>query len=82
VQDLFIVLIEPKNSSFVSKIDTKALREKEGVNTLNKISQEKLFTDIIFEVENEEIAAHRAILAGGCRYFYNMFTSMRDCLEI
>lgn len=66
---------ESKKTNSINKTDTKFVREKDAVSTLNKISHDKLFTDIVFEVENEEIKAHKAILAGGCRYFYNMFTS-------
>jgi len=35
----------------------------------------KLFTDVTFEVEGEEIPAHKAILAYHCDYFMKMFTS-------
>ena len=33
------------------------------------------FSDIVFEVEGEEIPAHKAILAYRCDYFMKMFTS-------
>jgi len=36
--------------------------------------KKKLFADVTFVVENEEILAHRNILVK-CHYFLNMFTS-------
>jgi len=35
----------------------------------------KLFPDVVFEVEGEEIPAHKAILACRSQYFMKMFTS-------
>jgi len=37
----------------------------------------KLFPDIIFEVEGEEIPAHKAVIAYRSDYFMKMFTSKR-----
>lgn len=52
----------------------QAFQQKEALNTLQRISQDNLFTDIIFEVEEQEFAAHKAIVTGSCRHFYNVFT--------
>jgi hypothetical protein len=41
-----------------------------------------LLSDIIFEVENEEIYAHRVILATRCEYFKTLCTSIYAILFI
>jgi len=38
----------------------------------------KLFPDIVFEVEGEEIPAHKALLAYRSDYFMKMFTSVSE----
>jgi len=41
----------------------------------------RLFHDVIFEVEGEQIPAHKAILASRSDYFMKMFTSKRFYLS-
>ncbi len=35
----------------------------------------KIFSDVVFEIEGEEISAHKATLASRSNYFMKMFTS-------
>eukprot|EP01059_Diplonema_ambulator_P029321 TRINITY_DN48668_c0_g1_i1.p1 TRINITY_DN48668_c0_g1~~TRINITY_DN48668_c0_g1_i1.p1 ORF type:complete len:206 (+),score=28.52 TRINITY_DN48668_c0_g1_i1:28-618(+) len=46
---------------------SKALRDK--------LFGEKMFADVVIEVQGEEIPAHKCILAATCQYFNDLFTS-------
>lgn len=55
------------------------LSNDDGINDVatdfKQLFKEKLFCDITFKVEDEEILAHKGILAGRSDYFRKMFTS-------
>ena len=38
--------------------------------------ENRIFPDVLFEVEGEEIPAHKAVLASRSNYFMKMFTSI------
>jgi len=50
---------------------------EEMVKDMKNVYNGRLFADIIFEVEGEEIPCHKAILAYRSDYFIRMFTSER-----
>jgi len=50
-------------------------KPENSINSGEKAMEEEKFTDITFEVQGEEIKAHKAILAQRCKYFEKMFTS-------
>jgi len=45
------------------------------VQDMKNLYHSKLFPDVIFEVEGEEIPAQKAVLASRSSYFMKMFTS-------
>ena len=44
--------------------------------------EEKLFCDVIFAIEGNEIPAHKNILAARCEHFKTMFTSIFITLQM
>lgn len=59
------------------KIDPKVVKQNTALSTLNKMAIDGLFTDVVFEVDGQTISAHKMVLAGGCKYFYDLFTSKK-----
>jgi len=63
----------------VQNIDDEKVLYKDNVDplisSLKQLLNEKLFTDITFEVEQEHIPAHKAILVSRSDYFKRMLTS-------
>ncbi len=49
--------------------------EKQARQRTKCLLYDKLFYDAIFEVQGEEVHAHRAILAAASVYFFDLFTS-------
>jgi len=47
----------------------------ELVQDFKTLANSRVFADVIFEVEGEEIPAHKALLAYRSDYFMKMFTS-------
>jgi len=59
-------------------VDGKTLCKDQAENFIQhtkNLFSGKLFPDVVFEVEGEEIPAHKAILASRSNYFMKMFTS-------
>ena len=48
------------------------------VQYMKNLYNDRLFHDVVFEVEGEQIPAHRAILAHCSDYFMKMFLSKED----
>jgi len=42
---------------------------------MRRLYTEKLFTDVVFVVQGEEISAHKGIIAARSKFFENMFSS-------
>jgi len=56
-------------------------QEENFIQDIKNLFSRKLFPDVVFEVEGEEIPAHKAILAYRSGYFMKMFTSKRVNFE-
>ena len=65
--------ISHSNTSFNTILIDK---EEQLIFNLRQLFKERLFPDIIFEVEQEKIPAHKAILASRSDYFRRMLTSL------
>ena len=48
---------------------------------MRKLYQEKLFADIVFVVQGEEISAHKGIIAARSTFFAHMFLSKFNFLS-
>lgn len=44
-------------------------------NQMRRLYTEKLFADVVFVVQGEEIPAHKGIIAARSKFFENMFLS-------
>lgn len=50
-------------------------KDTDYISHFNKLFLDKTYSDISFCVEEQEIPAHKNILAVRCHYFHNMFSS-------
>jgi len=64
-------------------VEKKLCKDQFGnfIQDAKNLFHTKLFPDVIFEVEGEEIPAHKYILAYRSDYFMKMFTSKRGDFE-
>jgi len=56
-------------------VDTTPVYQKQMQARKKRLLFDKIIYDVVFEVQGEEVHAHKAILACASDYFLNMFNS-------
>jgi len=60
---------------YIENEESRKNKYKEEFADLKKLFDNKMYSDIKFKVEGEEIPAHKALLAAKCPYFERAFSS-------
>ena len=81
-----LVYIDGDNKNFISQsLSGKSLCKDQGeslIQDAKSLYNSRLFPDVVFEVEGEEIPAHRALLAYRSDYFMKLFESSGSKIPI